>query len=96
MDNTRIHHYRGLMEDNELSQCILKYLSPYSLFFKPDRKCFFCLEKFSCARSALNENQLRLLIVESFNKITYVHCGSFYRKMLGFLIRSAVREIIYE
>ncbi|ORD97256.1 hypothetical protein HERIO_871 [Hepatospora eriocheir] len=40
MDNTRIHHYRGLMEDNELSQYTLKYLPSYSPFLNPIENVF--------------------------------------------------------
>ncbi|ORD99138.1 hypothetical protein A0H76_1344 [Hepatospora eriocheir] len=96
MDNTRIHHYRGLMEDNELSQYTLKYLSPYSPFLNPIENVFSVCKNYVVHGDALNENKSRLLIVQSFYKITYDHCGSFYQKMLGYLIRSAAREIIYE
>ncbi|ORD96292.1 hypothetical protein HERIO_1775 [Hepatospora eriocheir] len=40
MDNARIHHYKGLMENNELSQYTLKYLPPYSPFLNAIENVF--------------------------------------------------------
>ncbi|TBU02984.1 hypothetical protein CWI36_0676p0010 [Hamiltosporidium magnivora] len=35
MDNARIHHYRGLNDDEEIASYRIKYLPPYSPFLNP-------------------------------------------------------------
>ncbi|TBU19960.1 DDE-like endonuclease [Hamiltosporidium tvaerminnensis] len=35
MDNSRIHHYRGLNDDEEIASYRIKYLPPYSPFLNP-------------------------------------------------------------
>ncbi|TBU10733.1 hypothetical protein CWI38_1580p0010, partial [Hamiltosporidium tvaerminnensis] len=45
---------------------------------------------------ARTEPQLRILICEKFNEITGEHCSSFYRKMLGYLQKSEVGQMILE
>ncbi|TBT96776.1 DDE-like endonuclease [Hamiltosporidium tvaerminnensis] len=36
MDNARIHHYRGLNDDQEIASYRIKHLPPYSPFLNPN------------------------------------------------------------
>ncbi|TBT99772.1 DDE-like endonuclease, partial [Hamiltosporidium magnivora] len=40
MDNARIHHYRGLNDDEEIASYRIKYLPPYSPFLNPIENVF--------------------------------------------------------
>ncbi|TBU20508.1 DDE-like endonuclease, partial [Hamiltosporidium tvaerminnensis] len=40
MDNARIHHYRGLNDDEEIASYRLKYLPPFSPFLNPIKNVF--------------------------------------------------------
>ncbi|TBU21016.1 DDE-like endonuclease [Hamiltosporidium tvaerminnensis] len=82
MDNARIHHYRGLNDDEEIASYRIKYLPPYSPFLNP-------------IENVLSPH-LRILICEKFNEITGEHCSSFYRKMLGYSQKAEVRQVILE
>ncbi|TBU20507.1 DDE-like endonuclease [Hamiltosporidium tvaerminnensis] len=79
MDNAKIHHYRGLNDDEEIVSYRIKYLPPYSHFLNPIENVF--------------SPQLRILIYEKFNEITGEHCSSFYRKMLGYLQKAETIEL---
>ncbi|TBU11583.1 DDE-like endonuclease [Hamiltosporidium tvaerminnensis] len=78
----RIHHYRGLNDDEEIASYRIKYFPPYSPFLNPIENVF--------------SPQLRILIYEKFNEITGEHCSSFYRKMLGYLQKAEVGQMIHE
>lgn len=96
MDNARIHHYKGLNEDEEVSLYNIKYLPPYSPFLNPIENVFSIWKNSVIRGEALTEAQLRVLIVEKFNDITPENCSSFYRKMLGYLQRAENCQVIFE
>ncbi|TBU10378.1 reverse transcriptase [Hamiltosporidium tvaerminnensis] len=96
MDNARIHHYRGLNDDEEIASYRIKYLPPYSSFLNPIENVF-SVRKNKVIRSGVRtEPQLRILICRKFNEITGEHCSSFYRKMLGYLQKAEVGQMIHE
>jgi len=96
MDNARIHHYRGLENDHEVSCLAKKYLPPYSPFLNPIENVFSVWKNLVIRGGARNEVELRNLINAKFAEVTTEHCGSFYRKMLGYLIKCANGEEILE
>lgn len=96
MDNARIHHYGGLFEDPEIVQYNIRYLPPYSPFLNPIENVFSVWKNNVIRGGAMNESQLRTLIVVNFEAITSENCSSFYRKMLGYLARCSNRELILE
>ncbi|KAF7684815.1 hypothetical protein CDIK_4436, partial [Cucumispora dikerogammari] len=97
MDNARIYHYRGLGEDIEVAVFNIRYLPPYSPFLNPIENVF-SVWKNNVIRSAFSrtEAQLRTSISANFSRITAEHCGSFYRKMPGYLNRAELGQIIFE
>ncbi|TBU11052.1 DDE-like endonuclease, partial [Hamiltosporidium tvaerminnensis] len=96
MDNARIHHYRGLNDDEEIASYRIKYLPPYSPFLNPIENVFSVWKNKVSRGGARTEPQLRILIYEKFNEITGEHCSSFYRKMLGYLQKAEVGQMILE
>ena len=50
----------------------------------------------STREGATTENEQRCLIVNKFDEKTGNHCCSFYRKMLGYLLKCSTKEIINE
>ncbi|TBU03944.1 putative DDE-like endonuclease, partial [Hamiltosporidium magnivora] len=96
MDNARIHHYRGLNDDEEIASYRIKYLPPYSPFLNPIENVFSVWKNKVIRGGARTEPQLRILIYEKFNEITGEHCSSFYRKMLGYLQKAEVGQMILE
>ncbi|TBU09204.1 hypothetical protein CWI36_0051p0010 [Hamiltosporidium magnivora] len=85
MDNARIHHYRGLNDDEEIASYRIKYLPPYSQFLNAIENVFSVWKNKVIRGGARTELQLRILICRKFNEIKGEHCSSFYRKMLGYL-----------
>ncbi|TBU08120.1 putative DDE-like endonuclease [Hamiltosporidium magnivora] len=96
MDNARIHHYRGLNDDEEIASYRLKYLPPFSPFLNPIKNVFSVWKNKVIRGGARTEPQLRILICEKINEITGEHCSSFYRKMLGYLQKAEVGQVILE
>lgn len=96
MDNVRIHHYRGLNDDEEIASYRIKYLPPYSPFLNPIENVFSVWKNKVIRGGARTEPQLRKLICEKFNEITGEHCSSFYRKMLGYLQKAELGQEILE
>ena len=62
MDNARIHHYRGLMDDEEIRQMPLTYLPPYSPFLNPIENIFSVWKNNVIRDCARNEEGFRRLI----------------------------------
>ncbi|TBU05401.1 DDE-like endonuclease [Hamiltosporidium magnivora] len=87
MDIARVHLYRELNDDEEIASIRIKYLPPYSPFLNP-------IEKLFCG--ARNEPKLGILIFEKFNEITGEYGSSFYRKILGYLQKAEVGQVILE
>ncbi|TBT99626.1 putative DDE endonuclease, partial [Hamiltosporidium magnivora] len=96
MDNARIHHYRGLNDDEEIASYRIKYLTPYSPFLNPIENVFSVWKNRVIRGGARTESQLRILICEKFNEITGEHCSSLYHKMLRYLQMAEVRQVILE
>ncbi|TBU11490.1 DDE-like endonuclease [Hamiltosporidium tvaerminnensis] len=96
MDNARIHHYRGLNDDEEIASYRIKYLPPYSPFLNPIENVFSVWKNKVIRGGARTEPRLRILIYEKFNEITGEHCSSFYRKMLGYLQKAEVGQMILD
>ncbi|KAF7686071.1 hypothetical protein CDIK_3179 [Cucumispora dikerogammari] len=96
MDNARIHHYRGLREDEEVASYRINYLPPYSPFLNPIENVSSVWKNSVIRCGVRTEAQLRTQVSEKFSEITSDHCGRFYRKMLGYLNRAAMGEEILE
>ena len=94
MDNVRIRHYRGLMDGKDIPQTPLTYFPPYSPFLNPIEIIFSVWENNVIRGCARNEAELRRLIVDKFNDISNENCGAFYRKMLGYLQRAEMGQVI--
>ncbi|TBU10108.1 DDE-like endonuclease, partial [Hamiltosporidium tvaerminnensis] len=62
MDNARIHHYRGLNDDEEIASYRIKYLTPYSPFLNPIENVFSVWKNRVIRGGARTESQLRILI----------------------------------
>ncbi|KAF7685235.1 hypothetical protein CDIK_4017 [Cucumispora dikerogammari] len=96
MDNARIHHYRGLSEDIKVTAYNIRYLPPYLPFLNPIENVFSVWKNNVILSASRTEAQLRTSISANFFRITAEHCGSFYRKMLGYLNRAELGQIIFE
>ncbi|KAF7687784.1 hypothetical protein CDIK_3019 [Cucumispora dikerogammari] len=96
LDNARIHHYKGLSEDPEISNFNIRYLPPYSPFLNPIENVFSVWKNLVIRGEAKNESELRALISNKFCEITVEHCSGFYRKMLGYLTKCGAHEEILE
>lgn len=81
MDNARIHHYKGLDADPEVSQMVKVFLPPYSPFLNPIENVFSVWKNLVIRSNAENERHLRSLIRSKFNEITRDQCEAFYGKM---------------
>ncbi|KAF7670475.1 hypothetical protein CDIK_4599, partial [Cucumispora dikerogammari] len=88
MNNARIHHYRGMREDAEISALRINYLSPYSPFLNPIENVFSVWKNNVVRGNARSETRPRAPIFEKIGLITTDQCGAFYRKMLGYLNRA--------
>ena len=96
MDNARIHHYRGLNNDESISSFRIVYLPPYSQFLNPIENVFSVWKNSVIREAVVTEEQLRRTISRKFEGISAISCSSFYRKMLGYLNRCIGREEILE
>ena len=96
MGNARIHHYRGLLEDEEIASYNIVYLPPYSPFLNPIENLFSVWKNLVIRGNAHNEIQLRRLISGKFDEITSEHRGSFFRKMLGYIQKYELGIVIKE
>ncbi len=96
MDNARIHHYRGLAEDDEIIRMNIFYLPPYSPFLNPIENVFSVWKNKVVRGGARTEQELRTLISEKFDEITGEHCSAFYRKMIGYIQSSELGRVIME
>jgi hypothetical protein len=96
MDNARIHHYKGLNEDEFVSTFQIQYLPPYSPFLNPIENVFSLWKNSGIRSGARTETQLRNFIFEKFNDIKPENCSAFYRKMLGYLQKAELGQVIFE
>ncbi|MCP5019867.1 MAG: hypothetical protein GY938_31970 [Ketobacter sp.] len=72
------------------------FLPPYSPFLNPIENIFSVWKNLVIRGCAANEVELTYLITNMFNEISNEHCDSFYRKMLGYLIKCERGEEINE
>ncbi|KAG0432108.1 hypothetical protein DMUE_5516 [Dictyocoela muelleri] len=96
MDITRIHNYKGLRDEKEISSFNIVYLPFYSPFLNPIENIFAAWKNIVKRGGACSEPQLRRLINKNIHEITAEHCGSFYRKMLGYMQMAEMRLKIFE
>ncbi|KAF7685161.1 hypothetical protein CDIK_4090 [Cucumispora dikerogammari] len=94
MDNARIHHYRGLRKDEEAASYRINYFPPYSPFLSPLENVFSVLKNSVVRCGVRTEAQLRTRVSEKFSEITSNNCEGIYRKMLAYLNRAAIGEVI--
>ncbi|TBU02096.1 putative DDE-like endonuclease, partial [Hamiltosporidium magnivora] len=61
MENARIHHSRGLNDDEEIALYRIKYLPPYSSFLNPIGNVITVWKNKMIRGGARTEPQLRIL-----------------------------------
>lgn len=96
VDNAKIHHFKGVLECVNNGEILINYLPPYSPFLNPIENCFSKWKNYVIRCGAKNEGELDDYIRNGFCEITENDCNGYFRKMLKYIEKSRLREVIFE